>query len=161
MSFEVHITRGGDPLEGIEPEPITLAEWQAVVAAEGGMFPFAGGRPGQIIWTRPDGVEVTFLFHDKHISVGNPDQTTLRKAAELARALSAELHGEDGEEYDAFGHLAFDPNEEEDLASQLETQSAILEQMQAQPDDEDLAAIKQPWWKRALAKRPKPPGDVD
>jgi len=161
MSFEVHITRGGDPLEGIEPVPITLAEWQAVVAAEVGMVPFPEGRPGQIIWTREDGTEVTFLFHDKHISVGNPDEQTLAKAAALARALGAELHGEDGEEYDATGHLAFDPDDEEDLASQLETQSALLEEMQALPDEEDLVAIKQPWWKRALSKRAKPPGDVD
>ncbi len=161
MSFEVHITRGGDPLEGIEPIPITLAEWRELVALDANMEAVSGGRPGQIIWTRGDRVEVTFLFHDNHISVGNPDVATLEKAASLAQALGAELHGENGEEYDVSGHLTFNPGDEEDLTSQLETQSALLEKMAAQPEAEDLKAIKQPWWKRALAMRSKPPGDVD
>ncbi len=153
MSYEVHITRGGDPLEGVEPEPITLAEWEAVVATEAGMIQLPGGRPGQIIWTRDDGTEVTFLFHDKHISVGNPDDTTLEKAADFARALGAELYGEDGEEYTAEGHLAFNPDDSEDLQELLETQSQHLEDLRSQPNDEDLKAIKRPWWKRALGRK--------
>ncbi|GEM_PF-2785904 len=150
MSFEVHITRGGDPLENIDPEPITLEEWRAVLATEADVIEIPGGPAGQARWQRGPDDEVTFDFHNSHISVTDPDEATLEKAAELARALQAELHGEDGEEYDAQGHLAFDPGDEEDLASQLETQSRLLDELAAEANEEDLKAIKRSWWKRAL-----------
>lgn len=153
MGYEVHITRGGDPLENVEPVPITLAEWRAVIATDSALTEASDGKPGTVKWVRQNDIDVTFDFHDSHISIENPDTATLEKAAGLAKALGAELHGEDGEEYDGAGHLAFDPEEEEDLANVLETQSQLLDELKAEANEEDLKAIKQPWWKRALSRK--------
>ncbi len=151
MGFEVHITRGGDPLEDMEPTPISIEEWHVVVNGDPELeFDPTSERPGYALWKRPDEPPVVFEFRHSHVSITDPDEETLAKAAAVAKALGAEVHGEDGEEYDDEGHLQYDPDDDSTVREQLETQSQILDEMRGEAEEEDLAAIKRPWWKRIL-----------
>jgi hypothetical protein len=152
MSFEVHIARGGDPLENIEPVPITLEQWRAAIGTEIGIVELSGDLPGTATWTREEGEPVKFHFRDSHITLLDPDEETLAVAARLAKALDAELQGEDGEQYDTTGHLAFNPDDTDELSELLESRSHYIDELSSAPEPEDLKAIKRPMWKKVLKK---------
>ena len=116
MGYDVHITRAHDWIES-ESSPITLDQWSAYVEADAEMsmdgraVATVDGQPvleyhndGLAVWTGysqhdPRGNMAWFDHRDGRIIVKNPDHEILEKMKQVARELSANVLGDDGETY--------------------------------------------------------------
>jgi hypothetical protein len=107
MSYGVHIERD----EGVIP----LEEWLDFIATDSELTPHDAfeessetgesirvDAPGLASWTaHPEGEPVWFDWSRGRITVGNPDEPTIRKMAWIAGRLSASVVGDEGETYEA------------------------------------------------------------
>ncbi|WP_042409939.1 hypothetical protein [Streptacidiphilus carbonis] len=82
MGYDVHITRRENWWDE-EGQDISVAEWEAVVAADPGL----GAVP---LW-----------WNVGRIVSKNPSDAVITRMREVAKALGARVQGDDGEYYDA------------------------------------------------------------
>ena len=109
MGYDLQITRGGRA-------PVGEQEWRSYVAADP-EFELTGvaetptpdgvlryENPGLACWSgHPGGEQVWFDFRRGRVVVKNPDEPTIAKMIEVARALGARVEGDDGEVYESPG----------------------------------------------------------
>lgn len=115
MGYELHITRAQDWTES-DSVPITLYEWQSLIAADPEMqiegvaevaTPEGTLRyenEGLAVWKKYSGHNVGgnkawFDFRDGEIVVKNPDEEIIQKMVEIAARLHANVQGDEGERY--------------------------------------------------------------
>jgi hypothetical protein len=107
VGYDLRVTRG-------EGKPIAEAEWRAYVAADPELELTGAAEaatpegtvryenPGLARWGRhPDGEPVWFDFRHGEVIVKNPDEPTIGKMLMVARALGAQVEGDDGEIYES------------------------------------------------------------
>src|SRR5512145_3395618 len=109
MGYDLRVTRG-------DGRPIAEAEWRACVGADPeldltgvaeavtseGTLTYA--NPGLASWRcHPSREPVWFDLRDGEVFVKNPDERTIAKMLDVARALEARVQGDDGEFYESAG----------------------------------------------------------
>jgi hypothetical protein len=99
MGYDAHITRA-DFWPDSPETPITLAEWQAVVAADAELEPLPAMRLTYVRWLGPSTLPDSWLAWDEgRVHTKNPDPALLAKCCHLAQSLGARVQGDDGEVY--------------------------------------------------------------
>ena len=113
MGYDLHITRRPKWFAREGPV-ITDAEWRTLVEADAELR-FSGAAEHELasgavlryenpllaVWTdHPDEEIVWFDYRRGDIIVSDPDEATIVKMRQVARALSATVQGDDGELYD-------------------------------------------------------------
>jgi len=144
MGYALHITRAGHWTES-DSQPIPLDEWKAFVAADPDMrldraaeAPVPDGsairyeNDGLAVWTGysrhgEQSNSAWFDWSDGRVVVKTPDEEIVEKMVSIARALNANVLGDDGECYPA----------EEGPAPR-----ATVPRSRSEPS--------RPWWKRLL-----------
>jgi hypothetical protein len=112
VGYDVHITRQEHWSDGIGPF-IAESEWQAYCASDPEMkitgvaeasLPGTGvlriENPGLTEWRRrSDGALVWFNYSNGRVDVKNPDEETIAKMVQIAKALAGKVQGDEGELY--------------------------------------------------------------
>jgi hypothetical protein len=110
MGYDIHITRKANWFD--EGPDIPDSEWQAYVTGDPEMSITGAAEAalpeGRVLryentllaeWRRPTGGVVWFDFRSGRVVVKNPDEATVEKMKQVARALRARVQGDDGESY--------------------------------------------------------------
>ncbi|WP_018343436.1 hypothetical protein [Cytophaga aurantiaca] len=113
MGYELHIVRQKDWEDYEEESSITLDEWLAYVETDSELIPnssldpskrmYGDDSPGFVIWKEYPGntYETSWLdFFEGSISTKHPDDITIAKMIQIAKALNARVQGDEGEFYD-------------------------------------------------------------
>jgi hypothetical protein len=113
MGYDLHVHRG-DEWSDLPPDAeISLEEWRAYVAGATDLRMddavetqsptgevIRMESPGLTTWTgAPGGGPVIFDFRGGRVVVANPDEPTIARLGEVARALGARVQGDEGEFY--------------------------------------------------------------
>ena len=110
MGYDLHVTRASEWLDA-EEHPLPEAEWLALVERDSELRRDMAshydrkGPNGTIVRLHPvewlgDATGDTVFWYDKgEITTKNPTDEAIAKLKEIAAALSANLFGDDGEEY--------------------------------------------------------------
>jgi hypothetical protein len=110
MGYDIHITRKANWFD--DGPDIPDSEWQTYVAGDPEMTMTGAAEaalPGSAVlryensllaeWRRPMGGTVWFDFRRGRVVVKNPDDETVEKMKQVARALRARVQGDEGEFY--------------------------------------------------------------
>jgi hypothetical protein len=128
MGYDVHITRKQHWADEEEEAIISLAEWEAYVAADPEMRLDNHAEAlvrdtDQTIWVDSEGLSMWlsyskngragnyawFSYEGDRVTVKNPDEEILGKMLAIAHALGARVQGDDGEYYDEVEPLFANP----------------------------------------------------
>jgi hypothetical protein len=96
MGYTLHLTRAEHWTES-EALPLTAAEWHAYVAREPSLEPAAEHAA---VWTPvPGGPPLLLRWHAGRVDCDGADEALAERLVPMARALGAQVQGDDGELY--------------------------------------------------------------